>query len=93
MTITEALFNPNKDKWLFAMHEEYIFLQENGTWQLVELPLYRKVITCKWAYFIKYDSSRNINHYKARLVARGFTQRYGIDYMETFSLVAKFDSI
>jgi hypothetical protein len=75
------------------MLDEYNSLIENETWSLVSLPSHRKAISYKWTYRIKYDSSGSIDRFKARLVARGFTQRYGIDFVDTFSLVAKFDSI
>lgn len=75
------------------MNEEYASLLQNDTWEVIDPPHNRKPISCKWTYKIKYDSQGNIDRYKARLVARGFTQRYGIDFTETFSPVAKFDSI
>lgn len=75
------------------MNEEYASLLQNGTWEVIDLPPNRKPVSCKWIYKIKYDSQGNIDRYKARLVARGFTQRYGINFTETFSPVAKFDSI
>jgi hypothetical protein len=75
------------------MQAEFNSLLENATWDLIPLPPHRQAISCKWTYRLKYDSVGRIDRFKARLVARGFTQRYGIDYTETFSPVAKFDSI
>ena len=57
------------------------------------LPNGAKTIRCKWVYKIKKDSLGNIERYKARLIAKGFTQKEGIDYKETFSLVSKKDSL
>jgi hypothetical protein len=91
--LTEALSSPHKDQWINAMLVEYTSLLENETWTLVPLPTHRKAISCKWTFRIKYDSSGNIDRFKARLVVRGFIQRYGIDFTDTFSPVAKFDSI
>jgi hypothetical protein len=53
----------------------------------------RKPISFKWVFKIKQGANGELERYKARLVARGFTQTYGVDYNETFALVAKFTSI
>ena len=50
-------------------------------------------ISYKWIYKIKIKSDGSVEGYKARLIAKGFTQKYGINYMETFALVAKMTSI
>ncbi|KAL6345280.1 hypothetical protein AAG906_015763 [Vitis piasezkii] len=60
---------------------------------LVELPNGAKAIGCKWGFKTKKDSLSNIERYKVRLVAKWFTQKEGVDYMETFSLVSKKDSL
>jgi len=53
----------------------------------------KRHVGCKWIFTVKYGPNGKIEKYKARLVAQGFTQTYGIDYEETFSLVAKLNSI
>ncbi|GJS93647.1 ribonuclease H-like domain-containing protein [Tanacetum coccineum] len=72
-----------------AMNLEIEALFRNNTYVLVDLPLRRKAIGCKWIWKIKYKSSCEIDRYKVRLVANGFGQREGIDYEETFSHVVK----
>ncbi len=65
----------------------------NNRWTLVPLPPGRKPVSCKWVFKIKQGVNGEVERYKARLVARGFTQTYGVDYNETFAPVAKFTSI
>ena len=71
------------------MKEELDALHKTGTWDLVDLPSGKSAIDCKWVYKIKTRSDGAIDRYKARFVARGFTQEYGIDYEETFAQVAR----
>ena len=67
-------------------------MASNGVWDLIELPNGEKAIGCKSVFKTKKDTLGNIERYKAKLVAKGFTQKEGIDYKETFSPVSKKDS-
>jgi len=80
-------------KWIRAMEEEINALEQNQTWDLVPKPKNVKPISCKWVYKLKHHPDGSIERYKARLVARGFSQQYGLDYDETFSTVAKLTTI
>ena len=76
------------------MDQEINALLNNSTWTLVsQLPAGRKAIPCKWVYKIKYDENGKPVRYKARLVVKGFMQKYGIDYNETYAPVMKYDSL
>ena len=79
--------------WQQAMKEELDALHKTRTWDLVDLPSREYAISCKWVYKIKTRLDGTIDRYKARLVARGFNQKYEIDYEETFGLVARLSSI
>jgi hypothetical protein len=86
----EAAGNPF---WESTMQEEYNSLLKNHTWDLVPLPSRRKLVKCRWAYRTKSATYGQISRYKARIVAKGFQKVHGIDYDETFALVANMDSI
>ena len=75
------------------MKEELDTLTKNHTWDLVTLPLGQSVVGCKWIYKIKTHSDGSIKRYKVCLVAKGFTQKYEIDYEETFAPVARISTI
>ena len=70
------------------MIEEMDALTNNGTWDLVRLPAGKKVIGCRWVFIVKVDPDGSIDRLKARVVAKGFAQTYGVDYSDTFSPVA-----
>jgi len=75
------------------MNDEIDAIKENNTWTLTSLPKDRKAIGSKWVYKIKRDSNGKIDRYKARIVAKGYSQVEGIDYFDTFAPVVKLSSI
>ena len=75
------------------MKVEMDFMASNRVWDLVKLPIGVKSIGCKWVFKTKKDLLCNFERHKPRLVVKGFTQREGIDYMETFSIVSRKDSL
>jgi len=80
-------------RWIKAMNEDFQALQENFTWDIVSYPPDIKPIGCKWVYSVKLNSDGSLNRYKARLVALGNKQEYGIDYDETFAPIAKMTTV
>ena len=80
----EAMRSPHSSIWMKAMEDEMKSMSSKDVWDLEEIPKGAKTVGCKWVYKIKYDSKGNIEKYKARLVAEGFTQREGIDYKRHF---------
>jgi len=93
VTYSEAIMSEDRCKWEEAMNEEISSLAENNVWKLVNLPPNCKAIGSRWVFRVKQKADGSVDRYKARLVARGFTQRAGVDYDETFSSVARFDTI
>ncbi|RVX06515.1 Retrovirus-related Pol polyprotein from transposon RE1 [Vitis vinifera] len=89
-TIQEAF---KISEWKKAVQDEIDALEKNGTWTITNLPIGKRLVGCKWIFTIKYKADGSIERFKARLVARGFTQSYGIDYHETFAPVAKLNTI
>ena len=84
--LEDALGDP---KWKNAMGAEYFALMRDKTWHLVPEQRGTYDIDCKWVYRIKKKPDGSIDRYKPRLVAKGFKQRYGLDYEGTSSHVVK----
>lgn len=77
--------------WIDAMHDEIKSMATNDVWGQVELPRNCKKNRYKWIFKTKKDSEGKIERFKARLLAKGFTQKEGIDFNETFSHVSTKD--
>ena len=88
-----AITSPDADKWYAAMKKEHDTLVKLDSWTLVERPVNRKVLTNTWVYAIKLKKDGTVDRYKARIVAHGFRQRPGIDYMSTTTPVARASSV
>jgi hypothetical protein len=89
-SVRTALADPH---WRRAMKEEYAALLANHTWDLVPCPPGTNVVTGKWLFRHKLTSDGSLDRYKARWVLRGFTQRPGVVYDETFSPAVKFATV
>ena len=85
----EAIQCSEKDKWMEAMNEEIKCLNNNNTWDLVDLPESRRAVGSKWVFKKKLDENNQVISHKARLVAQGFSQKYGTDYDEVFAPVTR----
>jgi len=75
--------------WRQTMLDEMNALQNNGTWELVPLPSRKFVVGCRWIFAIKVGPDGTIDRLKVRLVAKGYTQNFGLNYGDNFSPMAK----
>lgn len=92
VTVSEALSRPDGSKWNEVMQHEIKCLVQNETWELVDLPENSALVECKWVYKIKLDKN-NHKTYRATLVAKGFTQKEGVDFHEIISPVMRHSTL
>lgn len=71
------------------MKDELDAMDANNTWSVVPLPAGKNIVGCRWVYQIKSDANGQVERYKARLVANGFSQQEGVNFLDTYSPVAK----
>nr|GEV09306.1 hypothetical protein [Tanacetum cinerariifolium] len=88
-----AMLDLEYNKWIDTMNVEIQFMIDNMVWVLVDLPPDCKTVRSKWIFKKKTDVDGIVHTYKACLVAKGYTQLYGVDYKETFSPVADIRAI
>jgi hypothetical protein len=93
LTFKQAMSSLDRKHWRFAINAEYEQLIDAATWEHVPRSEARNVISGKWIFKIKKNADGSIDRYKARWVARGFSQRKDIDYTEIFSPVIKYSSL
>ena len=88
---SQAISCKESDLWCNALKDELDSMKSNEVWDLVHFSKGAKAIGYKWVYKTKKDSLGNIERYKVRVVAKGFTQKEGIGYIKTFSPISKKD--
>ena len=84
-TYAEAMAGPDAQKWHEAAVEEFNAHLKNGTWSIEKLPPGKKAIGSRWVFRVKRNADGAVERYKARIVAKGYNQRPGFDYMEIFA--------
>ena len=89
VTYHEAKASPDSAEWIAAMDKEINDLQIQNTWKLVKPPPNAHILDSRWVFKTKLNKDSSINKRKARFVAKGFQQKYGIDFLETYSNTVK----
>jgi hypothetical protein len=93
-TYEQAVGDPKYgNRWREAIEKEISALELNGTWKETVPPKGSNIVTSKWVFTVKTGVDGTIERFKARLVARGFTQEYGVDYEETFAPTVRMDTL
>ena len=89
----ETISTPEAPMWKEAVNSEIESIMQNHTWELVDLPPRSKPLGCKWIFKRKMKTNGSIDKYKARLVEKGYEQKKGLDYFDTYSYVTRIRSI
>ncbi|KAJ0828650.1 putative RNA-directed DNA polymerase [Helianthus annuus] len=82
-----------KKEWIDAMKTELDSINRNKTWTLTRLPRGHRAVGLKWVFKIKRDADGAVTKHKARVVAKGYVQRKGVDFEEAFAPVARLETI
>jgi hypothetical protein len=92
-TYQEAISGPDSALWLKAFKLELEAMEKNKVWVVIDKPAGVNLIGSKWVTKVKYKADGSFDKLKGRLVAKGYTQKHGIDYEETFAPVARMQTI
>ena len=92
-TYEKAVAADDATLWLDAMETEIKAMEDLDVWEAVPRPADTNIVSCKWIYKIKHNAHGEISRYRARLVARGFTQIHGTDYLDTYAPVTRLETI
>jgi Reverse transcriptase (RNA-dependent DNA polymerase) len=92
-SLKDALMTSEASEWIIAANDEMNSLLKHQTWELTTLPAGRKAVGSRWVFRRKLKQNGDIDRYKARLVAQGYTQVEGVDYQETYAPVASMKAI
>ena len=75
------------------MRVEMDAIEKNKTWEIVDLSRGKGPVGCKWAFFVKYKADGFLERYRVKLVAKSYTQTYGVNYQDTFAPMAKMNTV
>lgn len=68
-------------------------MERTETWDICDLPEGKVAIGCRWVFTVKHNADGSLERYKARIVAKGYTQQEGVDFLDSFSHVAKLATV
>lgn len=88
--ISDKIWGP---EWKEAIRRELVALAGNSTWEITYLPRGANLVTSKWVFATKFNTNGSLDKLKARLVARGFSQKFGVDYEHTFAPTLRHDTL
>ena len=91
--LNQAMACIHRERWLEAMLDELHSLSEHGVFELCELPAGCRPLPAEWVLRIKHGTQGEIEHFKARYVARGFEKVCGVDLFETWAPVGRYATL